>query len=57
MAYNDKISRTNVIEADQKLVQSIIQGISEGSQILPLMTKLPNMTFVLEILSLYAMLF
>lgn len=44
MAYNDKISRNNVIEADKKLVQSIIQGISEGSQILPLMTKLPNMT-------------
>lgn len=44
MAYNDKISRSNIIEADQKLVQSIIQGISEGSQILPLMTKLPNMT-------------
>ena len=39
MAYNDKISRNNVIEADQELVQSIIQGISEGSQSLPLMTK------------------
>lgn len=44
MGYSDKISRSGVIEADQTLVKEIIQGISEGSQILPLMTKLPNMT-------------
>lgn len=44
MGYSDKISRSNVIEADQTLVREIIQGISENSQILPLMTKLPNMT-------------
>lgn len=39
-------SRTNAqaLMGDQKIVNEIIQGVVQGSTILPLMTKLPNMT-------------
>lgn len=46
MAYNDRITRSDarVLEADQTIRNDIIRGVAEGSSILPLMTKLPNMT-------------
>lgn len=46
MAYNDITTRSDVrvLETTQKIRDEIIQGIVQGSSILPLMTKLPNMT-------------
>jgi len=43
MGYNNKISRSRALDADQKIVNEIIQGAVEGSAILPLMRRLPNM--------------
>lgn len=44
--YNSLISRTDTaaIEATPQIVDEIIQGVTQGSTILPLLTKLPNMT-------------
>lgn len=44
--YNSIIVRndTSAIEDVNKIVDEIIQGVAQGSTILPLMTKLPNMT-------------
>lgn len=44
--YNSIITRndTSAIEDVNKIVDEIIQGVTKGSTILPLMTKLPNMT-------------
>ena len=44
--YNSIIVRndTTAIESVNKIVDEIIQGVTQGSTILPLMTKLPNMT-------------
>lgn len=46
MAYNDRITRANAkpLEAEQTIINEIIQGVVENSQILPLATRLPNMT-------------
>lgn len=46
MAYNERITRSNAkaLQADQTIVDDIIRGVTTGSTILPLMTKLPNMT-------------
>ena len=46
MAYNNKIARTDVaaLESTQTIINDIISGVTQGSTILPLMTKLPNMT-------------
>ena len=46
MAYDKMITRegTEGLQADQKIVDEIIKGVTEGSTILPLMRKLPNMT-------------
>ena len=46
IAYNNIIARgdTSAIEEVNKIVDEIIQGVAEGSTVLPLMTKLPNMT-------------
>ncbi len=46
MAYNDITTRNDVrvLETTQKIRDDIIQGIVQGSSILPLMTRLPNMT-------------
>ena len=44
--YNSIITRTDTaaIEATPQIVDEIIQGVTQGSTILPLLTKLPNMT-------------
>lgn len=44
--YNSLITRTDTaaIEATPQIVDEIIQGVTQGSTILPLLTKLPNMT-------------
>jgi HK97 family phage major capsid protein len=46
MAYDKMITRENAsaLQADQKLINEIITGVTAGSTILPLMRKLPNMT-------------
>lgn len=46
MGYSDRITRADakVLEADQTIINDIIRGVAEGSSILPLMTRLPNMT-------------
>lgn len=46
MAYNNITTRNDVrvLETTQKIRDEIIQGVVQGSSILPLMTKLPNMT-------------
>lgn len=46
MAYDKIITRENAsaLQADQKLVNEIITGVTAGSTVLPLMRKLPNMT-------------
>lgn len=46
MAYNNIIARTDAaaLQPNQTIVNEIIKGVTEGSAILPLMTKLPNMT-------------
>lgn len=46
MGYSDRITRADakVLEADQQIVNDIIRGVAEGSSVLPLMTRLPNMT-------------
>ena len=38
------ISRSDIIEATPNLVNEIIQGVTTGSKVLPLMTELPRMT-------------
>lgn len=38
------IARSDIIEATPNLVNEIIQGVTTGSKILPLMTELPRMT-------------
>lgn len=40
----NSISRSDIIEATPNLVNEIIQGVTTGSKILPLMTELPRMT-------------
>ena len=37
------IARENIIESTPSLVNEIFQGVAQGSKILPLMTKLPDM--------------
>lgn len=46
MPTNNIISRSNAhaLEVEQTIINEIIQGVAQGSSILPLMTKLPNMT-------------
>lgn len=46
MAVDKIITRADAhaLEADQQIVNDIIQGVVTGSSILPLMTRLPNMT-------------
>lgn len=46
VAYDKITTRDNVkaLMHDQQIVNEIIQGVIQGSTILPLMTKLPNMT-------------
>lgn len=46
MAYNLKISSSDVevLSPEQEIIDGIVQGITQGSTILPLMRKLPNMT-------------
>lgn len=46
MAYDKMITRENAeaLQADQKIVNEIIAGVTQGSTVLPLMRKLPNMT-------------
>lgn len=46
MAYDKMITRENAsaLQADQKLINEIITGVTTGSTVLPLMRKLPNMT-------------
>lgn len=46
MAYNLKISSSDVevLTPDQEIIDGIVQGITQGSTILPLMRRLPNMT-------------
>lgn len=46
MAYNNVTTRDNarVLIPEQKIVDGIISGMIQGSAILPLMTRLPNMT-------------
>lgn len=46
MAYDKIINRENAsaLESTQQIVNEIIQGVAEESQILPLMTRLPDMT-------------
>ena len=38
------IARENIIESTPNLVSEIFQGVAQGSKILPLMTRLPDMT-------------
>lgn len=38
------ITRENIIESTPNLVNEIFQGVAQGSKILPLMTKLPDMS-------------
>lgn len=38
------IARSDIIEATPHLVNEIIQGVTTGSKVLPLMTELPRMT-------------
>lgn len=40
----NSISRSDIIEATPNLVNEIIQGVTTGSKVLPLMTELPRMT-------------
>lgn len=42
--YNSHFTRDTVTFDDQKLVNEIIDGVTQGSTILPLMNKLPNMS-------------
>lgn len=46
MGYSDKISRSDAhaLQVEQNIINDIIRGVEEGSSVLPLMTKLPNMT-------------
>lgn len=46
MAYNLKVSSgdVEVLSPEQEIIDGIVQGITQGSTILPLMRKLPNMT-------------
>ena len=50
------ISRENVIESTPNLVNEIFQGVTQGSKILPLMTRLPNMSKSKESLPVLTML-
>ncbi len=45
MAYNNIISNADakVLQPEQEIVDSIVQGITQGSTILPLMRRLPDM--------------
>lgn len=46
VAYNNIIARgdTSAIESVNAIVNEIIEGVTKGSTVLPLLTKLPNMT-------------
>lgn len=50
------ISRTDIIESTPNLVNEIFQGVTQQSKILPLMTRLPNMTKSRESLPVLSML-
>lgn len=50
------ITRENIIESTPNLVNEIFQGVTQGSKILPLMTRLPNMSKSKESLPVLTML-
>lgn len=50
------VSRTDIIESTPNLVNEIFQGVTQQSKILPLMTRLPNMTKSKESLPVLSML-